>query len=312
MSPNPRPATRHRILSSIALALVTLLVFAGGADSAPTLGHVQNWSGAGLNDWGGGAINSNPGTGGLNGAGDGYLRFSTPNGNAHKLGARSFGVEYQGDWQAAGITQVRLWLNDVGADDPLEMHFSIGIEQGNFWQYDLAFLPPAGQWAEFVVDLSSATNWTQNIGVGTFAAALQGVTAIHVRHDKAPFVQAPDDLDGDVGLDRVLLTNGIVGVEPGGPAVAQPLRLATPVPNPSRGPVAFTLEVYDGGAVNLEIVDVAGRRVRRAELAAGGSTTRVWTWDGRDDSGRALPAGYYRVRATSPSGGMSRGLVRID
>jgi flagellar hook capping protein FlgD len=305
-------APLHARLTGLALALATLIASAVGAHAAPTLGFVEHWTGATLHDWGGGAVTTNPGAGGFNGASDGYLRFSTPNGVQHKLGARSFGLEYQGNWQAAGITQVRLWLNDVGVDDPLEMHFSIGAEQSNFWQYNIAFLPPNGQWAEYVVDLSSAANWTHHIGIGTFDQALQGVTNIHVRHDHAPFERVPDDIDADVGIDRVLLTNGVVGVEPGGPSVANPVRLDAPYPNPSRGPVAFSLEVYDGGAVTLEIVDAAGRRVRRAELAAGGAISRVWTWDGRDDAGRAMPAGYYRVRATSPSGGMSRGLVRID
>jgi hypothetical protein len=113
-------------------------------------------------------------------------------------------------------------------------------------------------------------------------------------------------------MDHLLLTNGIVGVEPERRTVMQPVQLAAPVPNPSRGPVALALQVFDGGAVRVDVVDAAGRRVRSAELAAGGSVQRVWTWDGLDDSGRAVPAGYYRVRATSPSGGTSRGLVRVN
>ena len=310
MHPTAHAAPLHLRLAGLALALAVSIAAAAGAQAAPTLGFVEHWTGATLHDWGGGSTYSNPGTGGFGGASDGYLVISTP--LVGRLGARSLGTEYQGDWQAAGITQVRLWLNDVGADDPLEIHFSIGLEQSNFWQYNVAFLPPAGQWAEYVVDLSSDANWTHHIGTGTFAAALQGATNIHVRHDNAPYTQQPDQIAADVGLDRLLLTNGVVGVEPRGPSVANPVRLDAPYPNPSRGPVAFSLEVFDGGAVTLEIVDAMGRRVRRTELAAGGSISRVWTWDGRDDAGRATPAGVYRVRATSPSGGMSRGLVRID
>jgi len=315
MHDSSAPAHGACRIASLALGIAFLFPLAGTALAAPTLGFIENWTGTTLHNWGGGATNSNPGTGGFGGAGDGYLRFSTPSpsGLQHRLGVRSFGTEYQGDWLAAGISQVRLWLNDVGVDDPLEMHFSIGIEQSNFWQYDIAFLPPHGQWAEFVVDLSSATNWTRTIGdVGTFAAALQGVTTVHVRHDHAPFIQEPDFLDGEVGLDRLLLTNGVVGIDPGGPIVPRALHLAAPAPNPSRGQVALSLEVYDGGPVTLEIVDAAGRLVRRAELAAMGPGARTWTWDGRDATGRQTPAGYYRVRAMGPSGGMSRGLVRVN
>ena len=298
-------------IASSALGLACLFLLAGAALAAPTLGFVENWTGTPL--WGGGASYSNPGSGGVGGASDGFLRFSTPHpvSGQRKLGARSFGPEYQGDWLAAGISQVRVWLNDVGVDDPLEMHFSIGVEQTNFWQYDIAFLPPHGQWAEFVVDLSSATNWTQTIGIGTFAAALQAVTAVHVRHDHAPFMQEPDLIDGDVGLDRLLLTNGVVAVASGAPTVPRALQLAAPMPNPSRGPVSFALEVYDDGPVTLDVVDAAGRLVRRAELAAAGPGPRIWVWDGRDAHGRSAPAGYYRVRAMGRAGGVSRGLVRV-
>ncbi len=308
--------TRPRCPSVVswALGFVIATLVTGTATAAPTLGFVENWPGTSTQGWSSQAINSNPGTGGLGGAGDGFLRVSTPGITTHNLGTVSFGLEYAGNWTAVGISQVRLWLNDVDADDPLEMHFAIG-NAGNFWHYDVGFLPPHGQWAEFVVDLSNAANWTQIIDplpLETFAQALQTVDRVHVRHDRPPFIQMPDPLDGDVGLDHLLLTNGIVGVPPGGPPVAQAMRLAPPVPNPSSGPVAFSLEVFDQGPVRLEVVDAAGRLVRRAELAGGRSGTRIWTWDGRDDAGRRVPAGYYRVRAVGRSGGMSRPLVRVQ
>jgi hypothetical protein len=309
---HPSPSSRPRFGESLLLSLAAALTFTGAAIAAPTLGFLESWPGASLQGWGGGSALSNPGAGGTGGATDGYLRFSTPNGGQRRLGVNSFGTEYAGDWAAAGITQVRLWLNDVGTDDPLEIHFSVGDGTSNFWQYNVSFLPPHDRWAEFVVDLSSDANWTRIIGAGTFAQALQAVDRVHVRHDLAPFGQSPDLIDADAGLDRVLLTNGVTGVAPGGPGAPRALELAAPMPNPSRGVVAFSLEMFDGGAVSLEIVDVTGRLVRRAGLAATGPGARAWTWDGRDASGRAAPAGYYRVRAVGAAGGASRGFVRLD
>lgn len=305
-----RTARRARHFVSPALGLACALAFAGAAAAAPTLGFVENWPGTSTQGWNSQAINVNPGTGGIGGASDGFLRVSTPSPQTHNLGTVSFAAAYNGNWTAAGITQVRLRLNDVDTDDPLEIHFAIG-NGANFWHYDVAFLPPNGRWGEFVVDLSNPGTWTQIIGTGTFAQALQTVDRVHLRHDKAPFAQVPDPLDGDFGLDHLLLTNGNVGV-PAVPGVARPLRLSAPAPNPSRGPVMLSLDVYDGGPVTLEIVDAAGRLVRRAELSAAGPGSRAWTWDGRDANGRATPAGYYRVRAMGPSGGMSRGLVRVQ
>ncbi|MBN2537817.1 hypothetical protein JXB37_06025, partial [candidate division WOR-3 bacterium] len=46
------------------------------------------------------------------------------------------------------------------------------------------------------------------------------------------------------------------------------------------------------GARSLEIVDAAGRVVRRLAVAGGGAE-----WDGRDGQGRELPAGVYLARA---------------
>jgi hypothetical protein len=60
-------------------------------------------------------------------------------------------------------------------------------------------------------------------------------------------------------------------------------------PNPFRdallfaGPARATVTVYD----------VTGRRRRRAALGSDG----LWSWDGRDDAGRPLPAGLYFARA---------------
>jgi flagellar hook assembly protein FlgD len=52
--------------------------------------------------------------------------------------------------------------------------------------------------------------------------------------------------------------------------------------------------------------------VRGAELGSAGPGALTWTWDGRDEAGRPSPAGVYRVRAVGRSGGMSRGLVRVE
>ena len=299
----------------IALVLVVLAT-AGPAAAAPTVGFVENFPGVSVGTWGGGNTYSNPGTGGTLGNGDGFLMdVSTVSGN---FGTRSEGPEYQGDWVAAGITQVRLWLNDVGNPNPFEIHFGIGHgpnvsdPNGNFWQYNIGFIPPSNAWQEFVVDLSPSANWTQTIGVGAFTAALQTVDRIHLRHDKAPFIGPPDPIAGDLGIDHILLTNGVAGVTtPGRPAIARAVELSPPAPNPSRGSVTLALETFSADAVHLQIVDAAGRLVRSAELPAGAAGMRSWAWDGRDDGGRLAAPGVYRARAWNATGGTSRPLVRI-
>jgi hypothetical protein len=73
-------------------------------------------------------------------------------------------------------------------------------------------------------------------------------------------------------------------------------------PNPGPGPITCRFTLSRGGPVRLSIYDLAGRRVREVvrEIAdAGGHDLH---WDGRDDAGRAAPAGVYLVRIATASG----------
>ena len=191
-----------RILSPALFALLCTLATAPGVAADPTTGFREDWSGTSLDGWGGGAVYANPGADGADGASDGYLHVSLP--FAFNFGARSVGSEYAGNWIGAGIARVRIALNDVGADDPFEIHFCIG-NASNFWQYNPGFDPPLHAWQDVDVDLSSAAAFTQIIGSGSFTEALQHVDRVLIRHDLAPYLQSPDDIAGDLGIDRLEL-----------------------------------------------------------------------------------------------------------
>jgi hypothetical protein len=295
-------------------AVLLLAILPSPAPAGPTVGFIEHWSGTATDGWTSSDFFNNPGTGGVLGAGDGFLLFTTPGPTAIKnLGVMSSGAEYTGNWLAAGITQVRFWVNDVGNPNPLEIHLALGDGQlGNFWQYNPGFIPAQDTWTPFVVDLTSAAAFTHiiNENAGTFDQALQNVNRILIRHDRAPYTQSPDTISADVGIDELLLTDGVAGVAPGGPRIAAPLQMAPPYPNPSRGAVALSLETFEVAPVTIEIVDVSGRIVRHAALPTG-TGVRLWTWDGATDAGTRAPAGIYRVRAFGPSGGASRSLVRL-
>lgn len=314
MLPCDPPSLRPSYLARSALWALLLAMAAGASAATPVPGFREDFAGMATNGWGGGAVTSNPGTGGLGGAGDGYLLVAVPGPLPGNLGTTTPNLPYTGDWTAAGVTQVRLWLNDVNAQDTLEIHFALGNSlSGNFWQYTPGFIPPPQQWAPFTVDLSAPASFSF-IGAGTpdFGAALANVDRVLVRHDKAPYAQTPDVTIGDFGLDGILLTDGVAGVAPGLPlAVGSPVRLAPPAPNPSRGAVSLRMDAADAGTVVLQVVDALGRVVRHASLPAGAAGSRTWTWDGVDDRGMPAAAGYYRVRAIGRAGGTSQPLVRL-
>jgi len=157
-----------------------------------------------LGGFAGGATLTNPGTGGFDGAGDGYLHIARS--FAAQLGANNAGTEFGGHWLAAGVSRVEMKLNDVDAAQDLEIHFCIG-NLFNFWQYDIGFVPPANAWGTFEVDLTDSTRFTHIISTdgGGFAKALQSAERILVRHDRAPYTMAPDNIQGEFGLDDLKL-----------------------------------------------------------------------------------------------------------
>ena len=84
-----------------------------------------------------------------------------------------------------------------------------------------------------------------------------------------------------------------VSVGPDGSGV---LRLAlSATPNPGRGPLALSLEADRAGVQRVRVSDVQGRTVDRLAEGWFPAGQRQLNWDGRDDTGRRLPAGVYLV-----------------
>jgi hypothetical protein len=91
------------------------------------------------------------------------------------------------------------------------------------------------------------------------------------------------------------------------PAVA----LGPAVPNPARGAVRFSFRLPAGAKGRAEVVAVSGRLVRRYDLVGTGEAGDL-VWDGRDGTGRPLPAGIYFVRLAGAGMQVTRKLVRVE
>jgi choice-of-anchor B domain-containing protein len=94
---------------------------------------------------------------------------------------------------------------------------------------------------------------------------------------------------------------------------AVPARLAfrAPQPNPAGGPVSLSLVVPRAGQVEVEVLDLAGRRVRTLHRGAAAAGVLTLRWDGADESGRSAPAGLYFARARCGAAVASVRLVRM-
>jgi len=79
-------------------------------------------------------------------------------------------------------------------------------------------------------------------------------------------------------------------------------------PNPAPGAAEVRFALPAEGAVRLSVYDVQGRRVRTLLERTRVSSAAV-RWDGRNDRGRAVPAGAYFLRLDSPAGSSTTRLV---
>jgi hypothetical protein len=77
------------------------------------------------------------------------------------------------------------------------------------------------------------------------------------------------------------------------PAGAAALRVH---PQPARGAATIVLDADAAGTVDIDVFDVAGRRVRSLQAISAPGTTQI-PFDGRDDLAQPLASGIYFLRA---------------
>jgi hypothetical protein len=98
-------------------------------------------------------------------------------------------------------------------------------------------------------------------------------------------------------------------VKPGGPGHGA--MLAAPAPNPARGTVVLAVEMASEGPLELDVLDLAGRRVVRLADGRWPAGEASFRWDGHSSDGRPVPPGVYRVRLRAGGQEESRAVIRI-
>lgn len=150
-----------------------------------------------------GTIYSNPGSGGVNGANDGYLNIA--NDRLGFLGGYNSNAEYVGNWTVA--TGISFYLNDFGTFNNVEVHVGLGRSNDNFWLYTQGFRPVSNTWTQFTVDLTNITTsqWTRIRGNGTLLDAITNSDRILFRHDLPPLSASPNAIIGDFAIDELVI-----------------------------------------------------------------------------------------------------------
>ena len=93
------------------------------------------------------------------------------------------------------------------------------------------------------------------------------------------------------------------------PALAEALVLEPSRPNPILDTTTLRFSTGRAGGVQLRVIDVRGREVRRLFDAVADPGHYVVHWDGRDDQGQRLRAGIYILRLDGPEGTRARKLL---
>lgn len=106
----------------------------------------------------------------------------------------------------------------------------------------------------------------------------------------------PYQVTFDAASEQVLA----VETAPAGAALSQPW------PNPARGALRVRLDLPREAAVEVEALDLAGRRVRSIAAGTFAAGSATLAWDLRDARGRPVPPGLYLVRARTPFGVLIR------
>jgi hypothetical protein len=84
---------------------------------------------------------------------------------------------------------------------------------------------------------------------------------------------------------------------------------SAPAPNPFNGTTTLSFALARGGAVELAVYGVDGRKVATLVKGAREAGQYRLTWDGRDGTGQAVRPGMYYARLTTPEGRFTRTLV---
>ncbi len=104
--------------------------------------------------------------------------------------------------------------------------------------------------------------------------------------------------------------NMVSAVDPDSLGTLTRISFAGPSPNPVTGTTQFSFDVPRRAVVDLEIIDLRGRRVQtlhREEMEPG---SRVVTWQGRDATGRLVASGQYFARLRVKGPGVDGEVIR--
>lgn len=155
----------------------------------------------------------------------------------------------------------------------------------------------AGPWTRVGTASATATDWTDT-QIPPGADALWYAVSAYDRSGGEGARSATVEVVFDAGLATAPLAWNLLAAYPNPARVGESMHLPVAVP-------------ASGGAARLELLDGAGRTVRRFDLSGLAPGVRDVTWDGLNDAGRSCAPGVYRAVLVAPGVTKSAFVARV-
>lgn len=152
-----------------------------------------------------------------------------------------------------------------------------------------------------VIPLDVGTNGGSQAGRNTFTANdvcisnLSTCSTLMARGNYFGACPAPVCTTGTVDVNDPLCSPPTTSPAPQGTPTPTHTALLQNVPNPFNPTTQIRFQLADRIATKVDIFDVSGRLVRRADLGVREAGQHAWTWDGTNSNGNTVGSGIYFV-----------------
>ena len=187
------------------LLCVSAFLAIAGTTFAVTLGQLDDFQDGTLQDWTGGATMENMADGGPGGVADRFLRVQSFGGFGGGSRLATFnGTQWSGDYLAAGVTAIDVWLKNLGQTD-LQMRVVLFDLDGgdNRWTSTVAHTLVVGSgWQRLTFSLEE--NALTNVqGTTDYAQLMTDVDRMMFRHQAGVPDANGDSIIAEAGIDNV-------------------------------------------------------------------------------------------------------------
>jgi len=165
---------------------------------------------------------------------------------------------------------------------------------GSGWAVEMRFRNEDGAWSSWM-PYAADVNWTLSPG--------NGVKTVNAElRNGATVLSASDEIVLDAPVTAV----------PGGDAPGSRSGLPAVFPNPFTASATIAYELAAPGAVRLEVLDLAGRRIAVLVDSEAPAGRHEAVWDGRTESGARAARGIYFARLVTAGGVRTAKMVLAD